>query len=63
MERYRDAARRAFVRKLSELPGHAFVEICVLALERIGIGQLRAVRRAPGAWRREPLLRRAPHGG
>ncbi|WP_437274854.1 HTH domain-containing protein [Sorangium sp. So ce375] len=46
VERYRDAARRAFVRKLSELPGHAFVEICVLALERIGIGQLRAVRRA-----------------
>ncbi|WP_434041309.1 MULTISPECIES: HTH domain-containing protein [Sorangium] len=46
VERYRDAARRAFVRKLSELPGHAFVEICVLALERIGLGQLRAVRRA-----------------
>ncbi|XXT15320.1 HTH domain-containing protein [Sorangium sp. So ce429] len=46
VDRYRDAARRAFVRKLSELPGHAFVEICVLALERIGLGQLRAVRRA-----------------
>ncbi|WP_437284513.1 HTH domain-containing protein [Sorangium sp. So ce406] len=46
VERYREAARRAFVRKLSELPGHAFVEICVLALERIGLGQLRAVRRA-----------------
>jgi restriction endonuclease Mrr len=48
VERYRDAARRAFARKLAELPGHAFVEICVLALERIGLGQLRAVRR-PGA--------------
>jgi hypothetical protein len=48
VERYRDAARRAFARKLGELPGHAFVEICVLALEKIGIGQLRAVRR-PGA--------------
>ncbi len=46
VERYRDAARRAFARKLGELPGHAFVEICVLALERIGMGQLRAVRRA-----------------
>ncbi|WP_437595954.1 HTH domain-containing protein [Sorangium sp. So ce590] len=46
VDRYRDAARRAFARKLSELPGHAFVEICVLALERIGLGQLRAVRRA-----------------
>jgi restriction endonuclease Mrr len=48
VERYRDAARRAFARKLAELPGHAFVEICVLALERMGVGQLRAVRR-PGA--------------
>jgi hypothetical protein len=46
VERYRDAARRAFARKLGELPGHAFVEVCVLALERIGMGQLRAVRRA-----------------
>lgn len=46
VERYREAARRAFVRKLAELPGHAFVELCVLALERIGLGQLRAVRRA-----------------
>jgi hypothetical protein len=48
VERYREAARRAFARKLSELPGHAFVEICVLSLERIGVSQLRAVRR-PGA--------------
>jgi hypothetical protein len=48
VERYRDAARRAFARKLGELPGHAFVEVCVLALERIGLGQLRAIRR-PGA--------------
>jgi hypothetical protein len=46
VERYREAARRAFARKLAELPGHAFVEVCVLALERIGMGQLRAVRRA-----------------
>ena len=38
--------RRSFARKLGELPGHAFVEICVLALERMGVGQLRAVRRA-----------------
>lgn len=46
VERYRDAARRAFARKLGELPGHAFVEVCVLALERAGISQLRAIRRA-----------------
>jgi hypothetical protein len=51
VERYRDGARRAFARKLAELPGHAFIEICVLALERMGVGQLRAIRRAgaPGA--------------
>jgi hypothetical protein len=46
VERYREAARRAFVRKLIELPGHAFVEICVLALEKMGVSQLRALRRA-----------------
>jgi hypothetical protein len=48
VERYRDAARRVFARKLSELPGHAFVELCLLALERVGLTQLRPVRR-PGA--------------
>ena len=46
VERYRDAARRAFARKLGELPGHAFIEVCMLALERAGISQLRAIRRA-----------------
>ncbi len=51
VERYRDAARRAFARKLAELPGHAFIELCVLALERMGVSQLRAIRRAgaPGS--------------
>lgn len=51
VERYRDAARRAFARKVGELPGHAFVELAVLALERAGVSQLRAVRRTgvPGA--------------
>jgi hypothetical protein len=48
VERYRDVARRTFARKLAELPGHAFIELSVLALERVGMGQLRAVRR-PGA--------------
>jgi restriction endonuclease Mrr len=46
VERYREASRRSFARKLAELPGHAFVEVCVLALERIGVSQFRAVRRA-----------------
>jgi hypothetical protein len=46
VERYRDAARRALARKLGELPGHAFVELCLLVLEKVGMSQLRAVRRA-----------------
>src|SRR5262249_23206581 len=46
VERYAGAARRAFARKLGELPGPAFVEVCVLALEKIGVSQLRALRRA-----------------
>ncbi len=49
VERYREAARRAFARKLGELPGHAFIEVCMLALERAGISQLRAIRRAGAA--------------
>jgi hypothetical protein len=46
VERYREAARKAFTRKIQELPGHAFVELCLLALERIGFVNVRAVRRA-----------------
>lgn len=46
VERYRDAARKAFVRKLQELPGHAFVELVLLVLERVGFHHVRAVRRA-----------------
>lgn len=46
VERYREAARKAFARKVQELPGHAFVELVLLVLERIGLHQVRAVRRA-----------------
>ncbi len=46
VDRYRDAARKAFARKLQELPGHAFVELTLLALERIGFHHVRAMRRA-----------------
>jgi hypothetical protein len=46
VERYREAARKAFVRKLQELPGHAFVELVLLVLERVGFHNVRAVRRA-----------------
>ena len=44
LRRYREAARKSFVRKCNELPGHAFVELCVTVLERVGISQLAAVR-------------------
>src|SRR5256885_7137942 len=47
VERYREASRRALLRKLQELPGHALVEVVLLALDRAGMGQIRAVRR-PG---------------
>jgi restriction endonuclease Mrr len=46
VERYREAARKAFVRKLQELPGHAFVELTLLVFERLGFRHVRAVRRA-----------------
>jgi restriction endonuclease Mrr len=46
VERYRDAARRIMLRKLQELPGHAFMELALMGLERIGMTGLRGVRRA-----------------
>jgi hypothetical protein len=48
VERYREVSRRVLAKKIAELPGHAFIELSVLALERIGVRELRAVRR-PGA--------------
>jgi restriction endonuclease Mrr len=47
VERYREASRRALLRKLQELPGHALIEVVLLVLDRAGVTQLRAVRR-PG---------------
>jgi hypothetical protein len=47
VERYREASRRALLRKLQELPGHALVELVLLVLDRVGIAQVRSVRR-PG---------------
>jgi restriction endonuclease Mrr len=46
VERYREAARRAMLRKVQELPGHALLELVLLGLERAGMSNLRAVRRA-----------------
>lgn len=46
IERYREAARRTMLRKLQELPGHALIELVLLGLERVGMTNLRTVRRA-----------------
>ena len=46
VERYREASRRAMLRRLQELPGHALIELLLVALERVGMSSLRAVRRA-----------------
>jgi HB1/ASXL restriction endonuclease-like protein with HTH domain/restriction endonuclease len=46
VERYREASRRALLRRLQELPGHALIELVLLTLERVGMSNLKAVRRA-----------------
>ncbi len=46
IERYREASRRTMLRKLQELPGHALIELVLLGLERVGMSNVRTVRRA-----------------
>jgi hypothetical protein len=46
VDRYRDAARRVLLRRVQELPGHAFMELALLGLERAGMSQIKPVRRA-----------------
>lgn len=46
IERYREAARRTMLRKLQELPGHALIELVLFGLERVGMTNIRTVRRA-----------------
>jgi hypothetical protein len=46
VDRYREASRRTMLRRLQELPGHSFTELALLALERIGMVNVRSVRRA-----------------
>ena len=50
VDRYREASRRALLRRLQELPGHALIELVLLALERLGMTQVKAIRRqgSPG---------------
>ena len=46
VERYREASRRAMLRRLQELPGHALIELVLLTLEQAGMTNLRPVRRS-----------------
>jgi HB1, ASXL, restriction endonuclease HTH domain/Restriction endonuclease len=46
VERYREASRRALLRRVQELPGHALIELALLALERVGMSQIKVVRRS-----------------
>jgi hypothetical protein len=46
VERYREASRRALLRRLQELPGHSLIELTLLTLERVGMTNIKAVRRA-----------------
>jgi hypothetical protein len=46
VDRYREASRRAMLRRLQELPGHALIELLLVALERVGMMSLRSIRRA-----------------
>jgi hypothetical protein len=62
-ERQRDQVRRAFLRKLQELPATGFVEMIATWLNAEGVSKLRAVRR-PGSTRDEihlaGVMRRGP---
>ncbi|HEY5147802.1 MAG TPA: HTH domain-containing protein [Polyangiaceae bacterium] len=46
LDRYREASRRALLRRIQELPGHALIELTLLALERAGMTNLRPIRRS-----------------
>ncbi|MGD0673808.1 MAG: HTH domain-containing protein [Polyangiaceae bacterium] len=46
VERYREASRRALLRRIQELPGHSLIELALLALERAGMVNLRSIRRS-----------------
>jgi HB1, ASXL, restriction endonuclease HTH domain/Restriction endonuclease len=44
LNRYREASHKAFARKVGELPGHAFVELCMMVLERARVTDLNPVK-------------------
>lgn len=64
VERYREASRRALLRKLQELPGHAFLELVILLLERAGMTNVRLIKRSgvPGAESHFTALQRTGAG-
>jgi hypothetical protein len=62
VERYRDASRKALARKLGELPGQAFVELCLSLMERLGVSQFKAVRRQAGGEAAFTGVQRGPGG-
>jgi restriction endonuclease Mrr len=45
-QRYREAVRRSYLRRLNELPQRAFNELVLMLLERLGYQNAKAVRRA-----------------
>lgn len=46
VERYREGSRRMLLRRIQELPGHAFVELVLLAIEQRGMTGVKVVKRA-----------------
>ncbi|MCS6898587.1 MAG: HTH domain-containing protein [Myxococcales bacterium] len=62
VERYREAARKAIARKLGELPGPSFVELCLTLVERLGVSQLKGVRRPAGGEAAFTGVQRGPGG-
>jgi restriction endonuclease Mrr len=52
------------LRKLQELPGHALIELVLLALDRAGMSQIRVVRRPgmPGGEAHFGAVQKAAHG-
>ncbi len=48
VERYRDGLRRAMVKRVSELSANGFIELCLSLLDRLGVHQLKPLRRPGG---------------
>lgn len=64
VERYRDAMRRALLRRIQDMPPRAITEIVLLLLERLGMTDIQQVRRpgAPGSELHLSAMARGPSG-